>query len=89
MNYPLLKWLEEFEQFCQKKIFEKKELWFHNDITLNDIQEMMNPLTRIYKSGKYTIMRAQIKNNKIKIYDENETSLDLDNLKKWKILLFH
>tara|TARA_Y100000022_G_C13211279_1_gene357673 strand:- start:159 stop:1154 length:996 start_codon:yes stop_codon:yes gene_type:complete len=77
----LLKWLEEFEQFCQKKIFEKKELWFHNDITLNDIQEMMNPLTRIFKSGKYTILRAQIKNNKIKIYDENETILDLENLK--------
>ena len=78
---PLLKWLEDFEQFCQKKIFEKKELWFHNDITLNDIQEMMNPLTRIFKSGKYTILRAQIKNNKIKIYDENESSLDLENLK--------
>ena len=42
---------------------------------------MMNPLTRIFKSGKYTILRAQIKNNKIKIYDENETSLDLENLK--------
>jgi len=78
---PLLRWLEEFEQYCQKKIFDKKELWFHNDITFNDIQEMMNPLTRLFKSGKYTIMRSQIKNNKIKIYDENESSLDLENLK--------
>jgi hypothetical protein len=77
----LLKWLEEFELFCQKKIFEKKELWFHSDFTLNDIQEMMNPLTRIYKSGKYTLLRSQIKNNKIKIYDENENILEIDNLK--------
>jgi hypothetical protein len=77
----LLKWLEEFESFCHKKIFEKKELWFHTDFTLNDIQEMMNPLTRLYKSGKYTILRTQIKNNKINIYDENENSLTLENLK--------
>ena len=77
----LLKWLEEFESFCHKKIFEKKDLWFHTDFTLNDIQEMMNPLTRLYKSGKYTILRTQIKNNKINIYDENENSLTLENLK--------
>nr|UZT28907.1 hypothetical protein [Nucleocytoviricota sp.]UZT29259.1 hypothetical protein [Nucleocytoviricota sp.] len=77
----LLKWLEEFELFCQKKIFEKKDLWFHSDFTLNDIQEMMNPLTRLYKSGKFTILRCQIKNNKIKIYDENENNLEIDNLK--------
>ena len=77
----LLKWLEEFESFCHKKIFEKKELWFHTDFTLNDIQEMVNPLTRLYKSGKYTILRTQIKNNKINIYDENENSLTLENLK--------
>ena len=78
---PLLKWLEEFELFCQKKIYEKKDLWFHSDFTLNDIQEMMNPLTRLYKSGKFTILRCQIKNNKIKIYDENENNLEIDNLK--------
>lgn len=77
----LLKWLEEFELFCQKKIFEKKDLWFHSDFTLNDIQEMMNPLTRLYKSGKFTILRCQIKNNKIKIYDENENNLEIANLK--------
>ena len=77
----LLNWLEEFELCCQKKIFEKKDLWFHSDFTLNDIQEMMNPLTRLYKSGKFTILRCQIKNNKIKIYDENENNLEIDNLK--------
>tara|TARA_B110000027_G_scaffold128936_1_gene149916 strand:+ start:211 stop:1341 length:1131 start_codon:yes stop_codon:yes gene_type:complete len=77
----LLKWLEEFETFCQKKIYEKKDLWFHSDFTINDIQEMMNPLTRLYKSGKFTILRCQIKNNKIKIYDENENNLEIDNLK--------
>lgn len=77
----LLKWLEEFELFCQKKIYEKKDLWFHSDFTLNDIQEMMNPLTRIFKSGKYTLLRCQIKNNKIKIYDENENNLEIENLK--------
>jgi hypothetical protein len=83
----LLKWLEEFEQFCQKKIFDKKEVWFHNDITLNDIQEMMNPLTRNYKSGKYTLLRSQLKNNKIKIYDENENILDLENIKLETIII--
>ena len=77
----LLKWLEEFELYCQKKILEKKELWFHNDFTLNDIQEMMNPVTRLYKSGKFTILRCNIKNNKIKIYDENENNLEIANLK--------
>ena len=34
-------------------IIEKKELWVHNQVSVIDIDEMMNPIIRPYKSGKY------------------------------------
>ena len=76
----LIHWLENLENFCQTSIFKKKELWFHSNIELQDIEEMMNPIMRSYKSGKNFLVRAQIKNGKCNIYDENENVIALDKL---------
>ena len=76
----LINWLENLESFCQNSIFKKKELWFHNNIDLQDIEEMMNPIMRSYKSGKNFLVRAQIKTGKCNIYDENENMIDLEQL---------
>ena len=48
----LIAWFERLETFCQTSILKKKELWFHNQISLQDIEELMNPIMRSYKSGK-------------------------------------
>ena len=76
----LIEWLEKFENFCQNSILQKKELWFHNDINLQDIEELMNPIMRSYRSGKYFLVRTHIKNLKCVVYDENENIINLEKL---------
>ena len=36
----LIAWFERLETFCQTSILKKKELWFHNQISLQDIEEL-------------------------------------------------
>lgn len=75
----IIKWLENFETYLQNEIYKKRDLWFDTEISLDDIQELMTPLMRSYKSGKNILVRCNIKNHKCSVYDENEILLDLDN----------
>jgi len=83
----LIRWLEKLETTCQKLIFEKSEVWFQSTLNLNDIETAFNSLIRVYKSGKYYLVRTNIKNNSvnnlpiIKIYNENENILSLEDIK--------
>ena len=77
----VINWFENLEGYFQNQIFKKRELWFDTSIQLDDIQELMSPIMRSYKSGKNVLIRCYVKNNKCNIYDENETVLDLESLK--------
>ena len=78
-----MKWIEHLEITCHEKIDEKKNLWFSGEYTKDDIENMMTPLTRIYKSGKYVLIRIYLNSNKhtnemkCLAYNENEVSVDL------------
>ena len=78
-----MKWIEHLEITCHEKIDEKKNLWFSGEYTKDDIENMMTPLTRIYKSGKYVLIRIYLNANKhtnetkCLAYNENEVSVDL------------
>jgi hypothetical protein len=76
----LIHWFENLEEKCQKLIYEKRESWFQNSLEECDIESAFNSLIRVYKSGKYYLVRTNIKNNRleepaVKIYNENEVSL--------------
>ena len=75
----VINWFENLEGYFQNQIFKKRELWFDTSIQLDDIQELMSPIMRSYKSGKNVLIRCYVKNNKCNIYDENETVLDLES----------
>ena len=75
----IIKWLENFEIYLQNEIYKKRNLWFDSDINLDDIQELMTPTMRSYKSGKNILIRCNIKNHKCSVYDEDEILLNLDN----------
>ena len=79
-NKELIHWFEQLEKTCQELIFNKKDLWFHNEISKEDIEEMMNPIIRPYKSGKYFLVRVYIKNNKCTAFDEDRKVIELDKL---------
>ena len=81
----LIHWFENLEEKCQKLIFEKKDTWFQNNLEENDIESAFNSIIRIYKSGKYYLVRVNVKNNlvnlpSIKIYDENENPRTMEDI---------
>jgi hypothetical protein len=71
-----LKWIEDFESFCQKKIFENRSTWFDSDLEIHDIENSFLPSLKIFKSGKQHILRANIPLRlgkcSLKIYNEQE-----------------
>jgi len=81
----LIHWFENLEQTCQKLLFEKSDIWFQNKLEENDIESAFNSVIRVYKSGKYYLVRTNIKNNisnipSIKIYNEQEVPLTMENI---------
>jgi len=79
-NKEVISWFEELEKKCQDLIIQKKTLWFHNEVSDIDIDEMMNPIIRPYKSGKYFLVRTYLKGGTCNAYDENEKVYNLENL---------
>jgi len=79
-------WMENLETKCHNLIFEKSDAWFQNSLDLNDIETAFNSVLKSYKSGKKYLVRTNIKVNSlsgnpiIKIYNENETPLTLEDV---------
>ncbi len=75
---PLIEWLLALEKHCQSKINEKKDMWFVSEMTEDDIENMMTPVYRLYRSGKNLLIRTFIDvdkatdKGKCMVYDENE-----------------
>ena len=81
----IIHWLENLEEKCHKLIYEKKDAWFQGNLEESDIESAFNPLIRVYKSGKYYLLRTNIKNTKddipaIKIYNEKEVTLTMSDI---------
>jgi hypothetical protein len=64
----IIHWFEKLEETCQKLIYERRETWFQNSLDENDIETAFNSTIRVYKSGKYYLIRTHIKNNQIFYY---------------------
>ena len=87
-NDKFIQWIEKLETATQYLIYEKRELWFHNEMELADIEYFFNPSIRLYKNNKY-LFRSYIQSPKhikeafsIQIYDENENNLTIEDIKK-------
>ena len=81
----LIHWFENLEEKCHKLIYEKKDAWFQGNLEESDIETAFNPLIRVYKSGKYYLLRTNVKNTKddnpaIKIYNEKEITLGINDV---------
>jgi hypothetical protein len=79
-------WLENLETKCQELIFEKKDSWFENQLDKSDIETAFTSPMRIYKSGKFYLVRVNVKVASstnvpnVKIYNEHETPLTIDDI---------
>jgi hypothetical protein len=81
----LITWFENLEERCQNLLYEKRYDWFQNNLEKNDIETAFNSSIRIYKSGKYYLIRTNIKNTRndepaVKIYNEDEVVLKMPDV---------
>jgi hypothetical protein len=85
-NEEFINWIENLETVCQKLIYEKGDFWFQNKLELDDIESAFSSALRIYKSGKYYLMRVNVKMNYntniplVKIYNESEVPLTTEDV---------
>ena len=85
-NEEFINWIENLETQCQKLIYEKGDAWFQNKLELDDIETAFTSALRIYKSGKYYLMRVNVKMNYntniplVKIYNESEVPLTTEDV---------
>ena len=80
----VIEFFENLEYFLINKIYDNKNLWFYesNNMSYEDIQDLLAPIMRSYKSGKNFIIKANIKNDKFNLYDENEKKVNVDDYNK-------
>ena len=88
----LINWFENLESKCQQLILGKSSEWFQSALDVSDIENAFNSTIRIYKSGKFYLVRANVKNNalnepSIKIYNENEIPLAISDITSDKNLI--
>jgi len=83
----LISWVENLEECLQKKIYEKRNIWFETELDMEDIQNTMTPLLRPFRGGKYHLLRVSIPSMKSMIgqsrcviYDENENIIEAKNV---------
>ncbi len=81
--------LEQIEERCIQLIFEKKDTWFSNSLELSDIETAFSSCMRLYKSGKFTLVRTNIPNSKkaikaqsqnCEVYNQKGENLPLESI---------
>jgi hypothetical protein len=74
-NEHFIRWMENLETHCHKYIYENRAKWFDNEMELHDIENYFTSPIKLYKSGKYYTIRANIQTildkPKLKIYNED------------------
>ena len=72
-------WIENLETKCQELLFSKGETWFQTKLEKDDIESAFTSALKIYKSGKYYLLRVNVKPN-IKIFNESNNVVSLDEI---------
>jgi hypothetical protein len=83
-NDEFVRWMENLEATCHNHLFENREKWFEGDMELHDIENYFTSPMKIYKTGKYYIVRVNIQTKlgvpALTIYDENNDEVGMDTI---------
>lgn len=74
-----INWIENLETKCQELMFSKADQWFETKIEKDDIETAFTSPFKIFKSGKFYLLRVNVKSN-IKIYDETDNVMSMDDI---------
>jgi len=90
-NEDFVNWTNQLESTIKNLIFEKRNLWFHNDMDHDSIDYHWQNLLRTYKGNKLLLRcfipktKFRIGSKTVQIYNEEEEQLtfdDVDNTSK-------
>lgn len=90
-NEEILDWLEKLEKSLIDKIYEKRNVWFHNSLDKEDIENAFTSILRIYKGGKFYLVRVNLGNDKslsekpFTCFDDQENPVEPEKIKDDKI----
>jgi hypothetical protein len=83
-NEDFIRWMENLETYSQQYIFKNREKWFDGEMEMHDIENYFTSPLKVFKSGKYYIVRTSINavlgKPSLKIYDENENEVEFDSI---------
>ncbi len=86
IDEQFIQWVENLESYCVNHIYNSRDKWFDSDMELHDIENYFSTPMKVYKSGKYYILRVNIANHlgkpAIKVYDEEQNELPIDAVKE-------
>ena len=74
-----INWIENLEAKCQELLFSKGETWFQTKMEKDDIESAFTSAFKIYKSGKYYLLRVNVKPN-IKIQNETNNVVNIEDI---------
>lgn len=79
-----IQWIEKLENYSQKYIYDNREVWFDTELDLHDIENSFSSCFKLYKSGKYYIVRTHVPTQmgkcSLKIYNDNEELVEPDEI---------
>ena len=81
-----INWIESLETKCQELLLHKSNEWFQSPLEMTDIEAAFNSPLKVYKSGKFYLVRTNVKVNSltgqplIKIYNENEEPVQMEDI---------
>jgi hypothetical protein len=81
-----INWIENLEAKCQELIFSKGDNWFQTKLDKDDIETAFTSPFKIYKSGKFYLLRVNVKPN-VKIFNDDTQIISLDDLTSDKTLI--
>ena len=83
-NEEFIQWMENLEANCQQTIYKNREKWFDGNMELHDIENYFTSTLKIFKSGKFYVVRTNISTVLgkpiLKIYDEDENEIDFETI---------
>lgn len=74
-----INWMENLESRCQELLLQKSNIWFEGKLEKDDVETAFTSVFKIFKSGKYYLMRANVRQT-IKIYNEMHEILASENI---------
>jgi hypothetical protein len=81
-----IRWMESLETHCYNAIYARRSDWFTTDMEMTDIENYFISPLKLYKSGKYYLLKVNVSvtlgKTNLKIYDENETSLEMEQIQE-------